>query len=540
MTIFNRFLMILGLFISFNLNAFCQEDDEEDVNDKIAEQLQQMFDDVDHFDDVFFAKQNGVWEFVNEYGKVLTNMRIENVECNYTYAELTIKGKKYTLENRLDNDKVLVGRYGYYAYMDKNGDIVTPFIYDGYGDKVDDQEEAVALYDTSEQIMNVCQEAEQGDYSSVKTLEKSLSLEQAGKLTSEVADSLLTLLCKTYEKRPKKVDMKMAEDLFAATLVNCGYGGNNVVLDYYANHGLDKQKRFDYVQQLADDYNSEYANLLMGDFQAKGALCTQDIQGAIGHYKNVMITGDEHIETAHDKLAELWKKYGTKYDNQLGKLCAENEKVVIYNDEYIILTNGTQNMVVDTLHQEVLPKGDYEFYGSIEGIFILGNESSGYQLVKKGGKPLIEGTFDDFSILAVDEDLQLVLKKDGKWGFYEINGTPITSMIFDDYDPGLGETSSFTLNEVYYSIHSLFKDGQMIVGKDGTYGCVNTEGKETVPFIYDNMVFTPKGNLVVLKDGKYGVIDKNGNQLLPCKYDLIEYDEEEGKLKAVVRESVDL
>ena len=136
MTIFNRFLMILGLFISFNLNAFCQEDDEEDANDKIAEQLRQRYDDAAHFDDDVFVKKNGVWEFANEYGKILTNMRIESVEVAYVSAELTIKGKKYTVYSPFEDDRVLMGRYGYYAYMDRNGNAVTPYMYDSDGDKI--------------------------------------------------------------------------------------------------------------------------------------------------------------------------------------------------------------------------------------------------------------------------------------------------------------------------------------------------------------------------------------------------------------------
>ena len=61
-----------------------------------------------------------------------------------------------------------------------------------------------------------------------------------------------------------------------------------------------------------------------------------------------------------------------------------------------------------------------------------------------------------------------------------------------------------------------------------------------VPLAYEQMKFTPKGNLVVLKGGKYGVIDRNGNELLPCKYDYMEYDEDEGKLKATIEDTVDI
>ena len=305
MTVFNRFLILLGLFLSFNLNAFCQEDDE-DVNEKIAEQLRQKYDAVDYFEDVFFVKQNGVWEFADENGKILTNMRIENVECYYSSAEITIKGKTYDVSNPFENGKVMVGRYGNYAFMDKNGNFVTPYKYDSYGDEVDDDPaEIETIINLSDQIMQVSQEVEQGKYTSVKALEKSISLEQAGSLSNNVADNLLSLLCETYAKSPKDVDMKTAEDLFEATLVNCGIAGNRYVLDYYESHGLDNNKKINYVQQLADEYNEAHACLLMGEFLTEGALCPKDIQGAIGYYEKVMENGDQDVETAHDKYLEL-------------------------------------------------------------------------------------------------------------------------------------------------------------------------------------------------------------------------------------------
>ncbi|MBR6181429.1 MAG: WG repeat-containing protein [Prevotella sp.] len=542
MTIFNRFLMILGLFISFNLNAFCQEDDEEDANDKIAEQLRQMYDDAAHFDDVFFVKKDGVWEFANEYGKILTNMRIESVEVAYVSAELTIKGKKYTVYSPFEDDRVLMGRYGYYAYMDKNGNAVTPYMYDSDGDKINiTPEKASAIINTSDQVMKVYQEVEQGRYTSVKALEKSISLDQAEKFTSDVADSLLTLLCKTHEKSPKNVDMKIAEDLFEATLANCGVLGNEIVLDYYETNGLDKQKRFDYVKELVDNYPTTHSHMLMGDFLAEGAICPKDIQGAINSYKTVVMNDSDEDGVAHDKLAELWKKYGTRYDNLVGKLCAENEKVEYFDDENIILTNGKQKMVVDDQQQVVLPKGDYEIVGYTGYVFFLLDDSSEYQLVKKGGEPLVNGKFDDYFILSLDMDEpQFVLKKNGKWGFYGADGKPVTSMIFDDYEPEMLDEPSLEINGEKYSVHSLFIDGMMVVDKEGAYGCIDTNGKVAVPLAYEQMKFTPKGNLVVLKGGKYGVIDRNGNELLPCKYDYMEYDEDEGKLKATIEDTVDI
>ena len=539
MTICSRFLILLGLFLSFHLNAFCQEDeDDEEVNEKIAEQLRQKYDEVGYFNDVFFVKQNGVWEFADENGRVFTNIRMENVETNDFYAYLTIKGKKYAVFNQFDDGKVLVKKYGRFAFMDRNGNF-TPFIYNEEGEEADDDlEEAAAIVNVSDQIMQVCQEVGNGKYASVKALEKGIDLKLAEKLYSEVADSLLVLLCKTYDNSPKDIDMKTAEDLFEATIAPCGQVGCEAVLAYYKSNGLDQKRRFEYVRQLADDYGQFHAYEMMGDFLVEGALCPKDIQGAIAYYKKVIDADSQDFgESSRNKLANLWNKYGTQYDNLLGKLCAENELVEYFNDDYYVLTNGTQKMLVDTLGQEVLPKGEYDIYAVVMDYFIIGDEMSGVQLVRKGGKPVINQKFEDIRSISDDDVNQFVVKKDGKWGFYDKDGMPVTSMIFDDYSP---INLFIELNGEEYAIRSLFNNGMMILDKDDKMGCIDTNGKVVIPFVYEGLAFTSKGNLLVKKDGKIGAIDRNGKEILPQKYDDIDYGTEEGTYKLKTVEFFDL
>lgn len=542
MTVFNRFLILLGLLISFNLNVFCQEDDDDvDANEKIAEQLRQKYGEVENFNDVFLVKQNGAWEFADENGGILTNMRIENIENLSNYANLTIKGVKYSVFSPFDDGKVLVERYGRFAFMDRDGN-VTPFIYDVEGEKTDlEPEDAAAFINTSDKILKVYRQVDLGNFSSVKALVKGLDVDMAGKLSTDIADSLLVLLCKTYDNSPKDIDMLVAEDLFAATIEPCGQEGCETVLAYYESHGLDKQKRFDYVRQLADVYHVNYALVLFGDFLTGGDLCPKNIQGAINSYLEVMESKDpDYCEIAHDKLAELWKKYGTQYDNQLGKLCAENEHVEYFRDDYIMLINDGQTMLIDRDYHEVLPRGDYEIISNYEDHFVIGDESSGYQLVRKGGKPVLKGKYEEIKMVNNDEDHQVIAKRNGKWGVYDKEGKPITSMIFDDYTGSDFGNPKLAINGEEYTIFSLFNDGMMIVDKDDKQGCINTEGKMVLPFVYDGMAFTPKGNLFVLKEGKIGVIDRSGKELLPCKYDDIEYDEEEGGYKLKLVEFFDL
>ena len=139
-----------------------------------------------------------------------------------------------------------------------------------------------------------------------------------------------------------------------------------------------------------------------------------------------------------------------------------------------------------------------------------------------------------------DEDYQVIAKRNGKWGVYDKEGNPITSMIFDDYTGSDFGNPKLAINGEEYTIFSLFNDGMMIVDKDDKQGCINTEGKVVLPFVYDGMAFTPKGNFFVLKEGKIGVVDRDGRELLPCKYDDIDYDSEERKYKLKTVEFFDL
>lgn len=542
MTIYNRFFLLLGLFLAFNLNAFCQEEDEEeDVNEKIAEQLRQKFDEVENFNGAFLVKQNDVWEFADAEGNILTNMRIEKVENNYFAADLTIKGKKYTVYSGFEDGKLFVSRYDHFAYMDKNGNLTTPFIYDNEGEKTsDDPNEMANLITTCDRVLEVAEEVNQGNYKSVKLLVKDVSPELAGKFTGEVADSILVLMCNTYNNSPKSIDMKKAEQLFEGAFEPCTLTGCDAVLDYYEKGGLDKEQRLNYINRMAESYNNPHARLILGNLYAEGKAYPKDVQKAIDNYTLTITAGEsDYQETAQEKLGDLWKQYGNQYDNKLGKLCAENDKIE-YNDDIIILTNGTQKMVLDTLYQEMLPKGNYDIQGYHDGYFVIGDELSGWQLVKKGGVPVLKGRYEYITMINDGDNFQVIASTDEQYGIFDSEGNPITQMIFDDYTPGFWGNPSLEIDGVTYTIYSLFKDGMMVTSKDDKYGCINTKGKEVIPFIYDDLTPAPNGKLIVQTGEKYGVIDKDGNELLPFKYDSIEYDEEEGKFRTTITELIEL
>ena len=61
-------------------------------------------------------------------------------------------------------------------------------------------------------------------------------------------------------------------------------------------------------------------------------------------------------------------------------------------------------------------------------------------------------------------------------------------------------------------------EDRLLVCKEGKYGFLDPEGKEAVPFIYDEAYDFNQGLALVYKDEKYGCVDKNGKEIVPVTY----------------------
>ncbi|MDR1120865.1 MAG: WG repeat-containing protein [Dysgonamonadaceae bacterium] len=57
--------------------------------------------------------------------------------------------------------------------------------------------------------------------------------------------------------------------------------------------------------------------------------------------------------------------------------------------------------------------------------------------------------------------------------------------------------------------------------EDGKYGYIDDEGKEVVPFQYDDAWRFSEGLASVELDGKYGFIDKTGKVVIPIIYEMV-------------------
>ena len=116
--------------------------------------------------------------------------------------------------------------------------------------------------------------------------------------------------------------------------------------------------------------------------------------------------------------------------------------------------------------QVINKKGALLYYIPREYSFMgekVGDES--YMLINKEGKKIV---LKDYDILddRFNEGRAYVLYKNGKYGYIDENGNPITDFEYD------------------YEYDWEFRDGIAMVCKDGKYGFINREGKVIVPIIH--------------------------------------------------------
>jgi hypothetical protein len=94
----------------------------------------------------------------------------------------------------------------------------------------------------------------------------------------------------------------------------------------------------------------------------------------------------------------------------------------------------------------------------------------------------------------------VVLTKDRKEGFADLNGVMLTDFVYD-----------------YVSLN----DGFFVVKRDGKFGTVDLQTREVIPCTFDHLERFIGGRSKATLNNKYGYIDTNGNELIPIKYDSI-------------------
>ncbi len=134
-----------------------------------------------------------------------------------------------------------------------------------------------------------------------------------------------------------------------------------------------------------------------------------------------------------------------------------------------------------------------------------------------------------------DPDRLYSVRKDGKYGFINLQGEELVPPIYDgtEYlqdgmgsvrkDNGVGfvdKTGKLIVPIVYDRMYpGWYSEGVFIVEKAGKSGFVDTTGKELSDFVYDAAGSFVEGLCPVFRDGKMGFVNTKGQLQIPLIYD---------------------
>ena len=142
-------------------------------------------------------------------------------------------------------------------------------------------------------------------------------------------------------------------------------------------------------------------------------------------------------------------------------------------------------------------------------------------------------------VFAPSENVCLAQKKDGKWGFYDLNTHQFTVLdqnrTYYPFHEGLslsfndkGDNYYFVdrhgnkVSDTWDDMRRFNGDGYYSMEKNGKWGLIDSKGCELLPFVYE-MIYKPiDGYMKVNQEkGKQGICDVKGNVIVPAKYNYV-------------------
>ncbi|MFR9544459.1 MAG: WG repeat-containing protein [Rikenellaceae bacterium] len=196
-----------------------------------------------------------------------------------------------------------------------------------------------------------------------------------------------------------------------------------------------------------------------------------------------------------------------------------------------IARKGQKYGVINGSAEEILPfEFDYinEYY-VIKGVFLvfLAGKWGGYSL--DGKEIIIPIEYDEI----ISNGGLLYVRQDDTWSYidlrdgraYRIDGNALKS------HPNYAELRESLKNrkvtqrckKIYYKIVDSRNAGVYVVRKGRKYGCINKDGDEIIPIIYQKVEFIGDNRLCVKLKNRYGYFDYEGNQLTPISYWYADY-----------------
>lgn len=231
--------------------------------------------------------------------------------------------------------------------------------------------------------------------------------------------------------------------------------------------------------------------------------------------------------------------YALYKEGKVGVINTSGEIIISPEYSYIQIPNPSKDVFICTKDEKNITlnsKGEEIFtsYDEVSGIPVTGTigdipfeksvlkykQGNLYGLINMEGKVITKAIYEKIESVPYKEG-EILVQKDGKQGVINSKGV---ELVKNNYDSIIGDGH---YNQVDY------KDAGYIVGikndEKYLYGYLSNQGKEILPNEYDeivrmNQIEGENIYLLTTKNGKKGIL-KNGKILLENIYQQIEYDE---------------
>lgn len=198
-----------------------------------------------------------------------------------------------------------------------------------------------------------------------------------------------------------------------------------------------------------------------------------------------------------------------------GKITSQSYFVAFKDNKYGVI-NANGDFVIDPSYQEliVIPSNKNDIFLCTYDVNYQTGEyktkalnSKNQQIFTNYDKIEAIVNHDESNNLWYEENA-LKVQKDGKWGLIHYNGKETLKMEYDEIVAIVGIKNAFRIQ------------------KDGKYGIADSDGKVVIEPKYSEItnLGTDNKSGYIIKDenGKYGIIDYSNNQILEAKFDGIE------------------
>lgn len=238
----------------------------------------------------------------------------------------------------------------------------------------------------------------------------------------------------------------------------------------------------------------------------------------------------------NETVKKLWKQYRGYYEETSNSY----DEVTPYYQGYSIVTYEGRFGLVNAKGESVIPAA-YEAVGFLSGenaVVPVCEDGAWYYLNTKIHKKIVPD--DAYDFLGVISDDTVLVRKDGKYGFADVNIAPKTKLQWEDasnlhqgvaavksggkwalIDDAFDLVTEYVYEDVKRNESGFCSNQKRIFakGKEG-YGMWDEEGKRVgEAWFEDARPFETDELAAVKKDGKWGFVNTSGALVIDCQYE---------------------